>query len=137
MSFVIILYSKYTLFNVTIILRPFMLIIILEYTFNICHVAYHMYLLFYNLHTYIQVEQVYLLTYVSTHLVQPINLGRQGLATKRGKQDLITHLGEQVLNPKPYLDRVINIFIFIVGQVYDQVIPNESYDTKRPQPFFI
>jgi hypothetical protein len=27
-------YSKYTLFSVTIISRPFMLIIILEYTFN-------------------------------------------------------------------------------------------------------
>jgi len=30
----ILIYSKYTLFNVTIISRSFMLIIILEYTFN-------------------------------------------------------------------------------------------------------
>jgi hypothetical protein len=30
----IFIYSKYTLFNVTIISRPFMLIIILEYTSN-------------------------------------------------------------------------------------------------------
>jgi hypothetical protein len=30
----IVIYSKYTLFNVTIISRPFMPIIILEYTFN-------------------------------------------------------------------------------------------------------
>jgi len=30
----ILIYSKYTLFNVTIISRPSMLIIILEYTFN-------------------------------------------------------------------------------------------------------
>jgi len=29
-----LIYSKYTLINVTIILRPFMLIIILEYTCN-------------------------------------------------------------------------------------------------------
>jgi len=31
----ILIYSKYTLINVTIILRPFMLIILLEYTCNI------------------------------------------------------------------------------------------------------
>jgi hypothetical protein len=30
----ILIYSKYTLFSVTIISRPFMLIIILEYTYN-------------------------------------------------------------------------------------------------------
>jgi hypothetical protein len=30
----ILIYSKYTLFNVTIMSRPFMLIIILEYTYN-------------------------------------------------------------------------------------------------------
>jgi len=30
----ILIYSKYTLFSVTIISRPFILIIILEYTFN-------------------------------------------------------------------------------------------------------
>jgi hypothetical protein len=30
----ILIYSKYTIFNVTIISKPFMLIIILEYTFN-------------------------------------------------------------------------------------------------------
>jgi hypothetical protein len=30
----ILIYSKYKIFNVTIISRPFMLIIVLEYTFN-------------------------------------------------------------------------------------------------------
>jgi hypothetical protein len=30
----ILIYSKYTLFNVTIISKPFMLIIIFEYTYN-------------------------------------------------------------------------------------------------------
>jgi len=32
---IILIYPKYTLFNVTIISKPFMLIIILEYTYNI------------------------------------------------------------------------------------------------------
>jgi hypothetical protein len=32
-----LIYSKYTLINVTIILRPFMLIILLEYTCNMVH----------------------------------------------------------------------------------------------------
>jgi hypothetical protein len=31
----ILIYSKYTLFNITIISRPFMVIIILEYTSNV------------------------------------------------------------------------------------------------------
>jgi hypothetical protein len=34
----ILIYSKYTLISVTIILRPFMLIIILEYT---CNMGFH------------------------------------------------------------------------------------------------
>jgi hypothetical protein len=36
----ILIYSKYTLINVTIISRPFMLIIILEYT---CNMVIHIY----------------------------------------------------------------------------------------------
>jgi hypothetical protein len=37
----ILIYSKYTLISVTIILRPFMLIILLEYT---CNMVVHIYL---------------------------------------------------------------------------------------------
>jgi hypothetical protein len=46
----ILIYSKYTLISVTIILRPFMLIIILEYTCNMV-VHIHSIYTFINLNT--------------------------------------------------------------------------------------
>jgi hypothetical protein len=47
----ILIYSKYTLINVTLLLRPFMLLIILEYTCNmVVHV--HSKYTFINLNTF-------------------------------------------------------------------------------------
>jgi hypothetical protein len=46
----ILMYSKYTLFSVTIILKPFMLIIIIEYTCNMV-VHIHSKYTFINLNT--------------------------------------------------------------------------------------
>jgi hypothetical protein len=45
----ILIYSKYTLISVTMILRPFMLIILLEYTCNMVHI--HSKYTFINLNT--------------------------------------------------------------------------------------
>jgi hypothetical protein len=50
----ILIYPKYTLFNVTIISRPFMLIIIFEYTFNmVVHINSKYTFINFNILTYI------------------------------------------------------------------------------------
>jgi hypothetical protein len=53
----ILIYSKYTLINVTIIPRPFMLIIILEYTCNMV-VHIHSKYTFINFNTFLYIHKV-------------------------------------------------------------------------------
>jgi len=53
----ILIYSKYTLISVTIIVRPFMLIILLEYTCNIV-VHIHSKYIFINFNTPLYIRRV-------------------------------------------------------------------------------
>jgi hypothetical protein len=61
-----LIYSKYTLINVTIILMPFMLIVLLEYTCNmVVHIHTKYTFISFNTPLYIQKVTIKLVTFIT------------------------------------------------------------------------